>query len=1010
MLDRNYIHAESGSVAFGDNARDNVVTINDLDTIITAMRQVQAENVGAEAEQIRQNLDVTKEALASFFRILDREQVPTEKLGDTLNQIAQHHKQALIHLAALETDDSDNKDRLQLARENIDAGRYDAAEQLLQTVEDKEMATLRQAQGLLEAAQQAAEKCVLNAAGARAQRGRLSLTQLRCREAAKHFMAASELVSEGRPEQIEYLRGAQDALVEQFRFSGTLESVLASEIEKKLEAIVDRSKGEPRARALYGLATMQRINNKFDGAIATYQCAATAADEQALDELVYDAWLGVMRAYLYGTRNYAAAAEAFSRAVLAAGVNPTPKQMYEMAEYESQLQANRGELVAALASSIEAIRFARNDSELFYAHLNAGDVLQKFAESCDYRRLVDAKTNSDDTDSCGACSRAVWAAKAYYENARAAANRLGWEFLVKEAEGLISRLDTRMLLIEQMASFERFGQANIFNAQHANDVLVNEDFSSGVSEELISGFPLGPIIEEMELEFQAKHPLNIYLRGIKADLDGNPTKALEYFINAAKLLGAERDSFFDLHQKGTVVLKRPELLRALGLQLLAFQKHDEAFVVFEYLRSHRLEWLSTAFDKSNFTDADRKWIASLVQLDSLIRGKQNILAETAIAGIEHSRSLELLDELKQLKHQRFERQEEKQFESVAKRLKSIECEIPTMTQLKMTVDKVNIPVVLYCVTPVNVVVWVVSPIGVEVKTVFLPEIAVVDKVSKLLDSFRAIGQAFDDKSAKELHAYLIKPFVNHLNQSQVVIIPQGPLVGLPFEVLVDAEDGKFMAEKLSISYAPNAAFAMRALKGRLPIISKITALYDDNIENCTHEVSKMKGVKGVIVGSHSSKGMNAGKMIKLLGDAEIVHVLLHGEYNYDDPLQSTVRVGGAENLQGGFITAAELLAADWRHTQLAVFSSCEGAIVKTRISKEQFGISWALLAGGVDHVVLSRWRVNAASNAAWMETFYKSLVVEKMSPALAANAAMCRMIKSGRRHPYYWAGPQVFGR
>jgi CHAT domain-containing protein len=304
----------------------------------------------------------------------------------------------------------------------------------------------------------------------------------------------------------------------------------------------------------------------------------------------------------------------------------------------------------------------------------------------------------------------------------------------------------------------------------------------------------------------------------------------------------------------------------------------------------------------------------------------------------------------------------------------------------------------------------VSPKGVEVKTVFLPEVAVVDKVSRLRDSSKTTGQAFDEKTARELYAYLIKPFANYLNQDQAVIIPQGPLVGLPFEALVDAEDGKFLAEKMAVSYAPNAAFIMRAFKGRLPEISTITAIYDEKIENDTQEISRIKGVEGVHVGSHSSQGMKAEDTIKLLGDAKTVHVLLHGKYNDDDPLQSTVKINEGRNRQGEYLTAAELLAADWRNKHLAVFSSCEGALVKTRISNEQFGISWALLAGGADQVMLSRWRVNASSNAIWMETFYKSLAVEKMSPALAANAAKRKMINSDKRHPYYWAGPQVFGR
>jgi CHAT domain-containing protein/tetratricopeptide (TPR) repeat protein len=811
-----------------------------------------------------------------------------------------------------------------------------------------------------------------------------------------------------KADTIDQLKAAREGYIENFRIHGERDMEKAKAIENRLKTLEKSSEGKLLAQTLFELATIQRIDNQFETAIGNYERAAVVAKENLDTDIEFDAWMGIARSHAYGTRNHGAATAAFERAVASAGNTPTQKQRYDMADYSSQLQAGRGELESALLNALEATKLAQDDSQRFYAYLDTGDVLQKFAESCDYRKIVDAKTNSEN-DLWGACKRAVGAARAYYEKARITANKLGWVFLEKESQGFINRLDTRLSLINQKAKFEQFGQASVFNAQHVDDVLVNENFSSGGSE-LTAGLPLGALIEEVAPASQAHDPRSIYLRGIKADLDDNPTRALEYFKSAAKLLGTERASLFDLRQRGTVVENRPELIRDLGLRLLAFQENDEAFVVFESLRSHGLEWLATAFEKNNFTDAERKWIAGLVQLDSLISAKQNGLVETAIAGIEHSRSLELLDELNQLKQQRREGQKEKQFQSVVKRLKSTEREIPTMTQLKESVDKANIPVLLYWVTPTNVVVWVVSPNGVEVKTVFLPEVAVVDKVGKLRDSLKTKNQAFVATSAKELHTYLIKPFAKYLNQNQAVIIPQGPLVGLPFEALVDAETGKFLAETLSVSYAPNAAFVMRVFKGRLPKISKITAIYDEKIENDTHEISQMKGLKGVLVSKHSSKGMNAEKTIKLLGDAEIMHVLLHGEYNYDDPLQSTVKISGRENWRDEHITAAELLAADWRNTRLAVFSSCEGALVKTRISNEQFGISWALLAGGVDHLMLSRWRVNAVSNAIWMETFYKSMVVEKMSPALAANAAMRRMIKSDKGHPYYWAGPQVFGR
>ena len=54
---------------------------------------------------------------------------------------------------------------------------------------------------------------------------------------------------------------------------------------------------------------------------------------------------------------------------------------------------------------------------------------------------------------------------------------------------------------------------------------------------------------------------------------------------------------------------------------------------------------------------------------------------------------------------------------------------------------------MYWVTHTNVIVWVISPNGVEVKTVFLPEVAVIDKVAKLVGSITTSSRPFDDKSA-----------------------------------------------------------------------------------------------------------------------------------------------------------------------------------------------------------------------------------------------------------------------
>ncbi len=86
------------------------------------------------------------------------------------------------------------------------------------------------------------------------------------------------------------------------------------------------------------------------------------------------------------------------------------------------------------------------------------------------------------------------------------------------------------------------------------------------------------------------------------------------------------------------------------------------------------------------------------------------------------------------------------------------------------VEKTKIPVIFYWITHTNVIVWVISPQGMDVKTVFLPEVAVNDKVNRVVNSIKSEHAIFDERSARELYTYLIAPFVNHLSHKQVLIM------------------------------------------------------------------------------------------------------------------------------------------------------------------------------------------------------------------------------------------------
>ena len=550
-------------------------------------------------------------------------------------------------------------------------------------------------------------------------------------------------IDAGAVETIEDLVAAREDFINQVRIHGKYEAGAASSLEKKIEATVAATDGEIRARALFELATIQRLTNRFDEAIATYQRVVKAAQDLSLNGLAFDAWSAIARSYAYGTHNHGAAASAFGQAVATAGENPTPKQGYEIANYAAQIQAERGELEAALVNAIEAVRLARSDSELFYAQLDAGSVLQKFAESCDYRKLIDAKTTSDAGDSWGACRRSVGAAKAYYQKARETAKRLGWNFLVNQTEGFISQLDPRLLLIEHKASFEKFSNAQVFTAQDVRNVLVNENFAAGASG-LSGSMPLGDMIGEVASKSQSLDPRSLYLLGVRADIEGEPKTALAYFERAVNLLQQERSNLFDFRRRGTVIENRPEIVRDLALRLLAFKRMDEAFLAFESIRARGLSELAGAYVKNNFKEDERRWLAEVVQAESQESALLIDLVETSIAGVEHSKSVEIIEHLTQTRKRHRELLQQPAFQETVKKLVAAVHLPPTISETQELVRKTNIPVVMYWVTHTNVIVWVISPNGVEVKTVFLPEVAVIDKVAKLVGSITTSSRPFDE--------------------------------------------------------------------------------------------------------------------------------------------------------------------------------------------------------------------------------------------------------------------------
>src|SRR5512143_742468 len=265
---------------------------------------------------------------------------------------------------------------------------------------------------------------------------------------------------------LEPYKATRDALVETFRRTGQIEEDRLRLLERDLRALVEQSTGERRVRARIELATALRFANHFQEAATEYEGAADDASQLGRSDLAFEAWIGVARAHAGGMQEHGVAAAALENAVAAAGPEPTRKQRYDLASYQAQLLADRGDLEAALISVLDAARFAESNSDRFYAEFDTANVLWKFAESCAYRKIIDSLSQYDTGDGWGGCRRAVKLAETAYGRAAETADTLGWAALAAPAREEQRNLGRRLRLIDQQARFERAVRESSVFAPH----------------------------------------------------------------------------------------------------------------------------------------------------------------------------------------------------------------------------------------------------------------------------------------------------------------------------------------------------------------------------------------------------------------------------------------------------------------------------------------------------------------------------------------------------------------
>lgn len=274
--------------------------------------------------------------------------------------------------------------------------------------------------------------------------------------------------------------------------------------------------------------------------------------------------------------------------------------------------------------------------------------------------------------------------------------------------------------------------------------------------------------------------------------------------------------------------------------------------------------------------------------------------------------------------------------------------------------------------------------------------------------------------ARKLYDWLVAPAAPYLDPDRTLMIePDGPIGQIPFQALIEPS-GDYLGARLAMAWSPGLAYAKGFRnENRFPSVRRALIVASPAIGSGWAEslpALPQADYEAEIVAAHFANArVLAGKQATLdalereLAAAEIFHFAGHTLISGDSGMlllaeQGAPRGGGSP----AALNAAALKPAAVRKCHLVVLSACSTAADAPRLGDPN-GLVGMFLDAGVPHVLASRWNVDSAATAAYMEAFYEALQATGSVPVAAQRAGARLRQDHATASPYYWAAFAPFG-
>ncbi|HZY78679.1 MAG TPA: CHAT domain-containing tetratricopeptide repeat protein [Cyclobacteriaceae bacterium] len=280
-----------------------------------------------------------------------------------------------------------------------------------------------------------------------------------------------------------------------------------------------------------------------------------------------------------------------------------------------------------------------------------------------------------------------------------------------------------------------------------------------------------------------------------------------------------------------------------------------------------------------------------------------------------------------------------------------------------------------------------------------------------------------------LYRALIQPFEEKLpGRKRLVVVPDGPLIQVPFETLVTQNESPTSYSQLNylikthiVSYGFSGSYFANERKAarRNPSLLAFGFTGQSDVRSPDPDRPEIAGSETELIALSNKfpKGtflyggdVTEEKFKKEADKYDMIHLAVHGSSDTNRDYAATFYFRDADGPEDGRLYWYELYSMNLK-ASLAVLSSCESGIGKTYRGEGMLSMANAFTFAGCSNVVMGLWKVDDQVSVRLMDTFYSELlegmaIDEALALAKRAYLASADQVSG---NPKLWGSLVAYG-